>query len=76
MIGLTGIESLEAEMRDRLAAKNAEIERLTKQLVRATDALRRIAAIEPVEGKASKNRGAMIHMQSIALAALPDEKSE
>lgn len=33
-------------------------------------ALEEIAAIEPVEGKAAKNRGAMIHMQSIARAAL------
>lgn len=28
MIGLTGIDALEAEMRDRLKAKNVEIERL------------------------------------------------
>lgn len=31
-IGLTGIDALEAEMRDRLAAKNGEIERLRKAL--------------------------------------------
>ncbi len=30
--GLTGIAALEAEMRDRLAAKNAEIERLREVL--------------------------------------------
>ncbi|MHB0785594.1 hypothetical protein [Bradyrhizobium sp. 5.13L] len=33
-------------------------------------ALQRIAELEPVEGKAAKNRGAMIHMRSIALAAI------
>lgn len=33
-------------------------------------ALQRIAAVEPTEGKASKNRGAMLQMQAIARAAL------
>lgn len=47
-----------------LLAQNARVLKLEK-------ALQEIAAIEPVEGKASKNRGAMVHMQSIARAALP-----
>lgn len=37
-------------------------------------ALAHIASIEPVQGKASRNRAAMIHMQSIAKAALSDEQ--
>lgn len=39
---------------------------------RLRNALRRIAAIEPVEGKAAKNRGAMLQMQAIARTALDD----
>jgi hypothetical protein len=52
-----GGEVVRAEVHD---ARVAELE----------GALEDIAAIEPVDGKASKNRGAMIHMQSIARAAL------
>jgi dihydroxyacetone kinase len=33
-------------------------------------ALREIAAVEPAEGKAARNRGAMLQMQAIARAAL------
>lgn len=38
MDGLTGITALEAEMKDRLAAKDAEIERLTKYRARMEEA--------------------------------------
>jgi hypothetical protein len=38
-IGLTGIAALEAEMRDRLRAKDAEIERLGKAVAQRDDML-------------------------------------
>jgi hypothetical protein len=42
MIGLTGIAALEAEMRDRLADKNAEIDRLQEREKVLTEALRAV----------------------------------
>jgi len=44
LVGLTGIPALEAEMRDRLAAKNTDIDTLRAEIERLRIALRAVRA--------------------------------
>lgn len=63
-VGLTGIAALEAEMRDRLADKNRELERLRASNKQMREALQQ--AVSETEAEAQRFLG-----QGYGLPALP-----
>jgi hypothetical protein len=68
--GLKG-ESCFREAADEIERLTAACRERDERIAELENCIRLIAAIEPVDGKASKNRGAMLRMQALARRALP-----